>query len=257
MFVYSTLASDEQEGGMRFYIKAVAFLIVLLWVASPTLAEERDKHTFYADGWHIKADLLSPTVKNNRKLPLVIMLNKAGGDRKTYHAFARRLLDKGFASLRVDLRGHGESINKGRFDHIKLKNFEVLEDTYKDIAVITQWARGSSKYNAIALIGASYSGEHMMLAAETGGFADAYIALSPGSFSDTSIDKVDASRKPWFFVRAQKELPFFDDIFAKIKERSKTAKIQIVEGSAHASDMLIDNPALEDDLITWLTLKLK
>ena len=242
---------------MRLYKKAVTFLIVLLCVTSPTLAEEREKRTFYVDGWHIKADLLSPTVKNNKKLPLVVMLNKAAGDRKAYHALARKLLDKGFASLRVDLRGHGESINKGHFDHIKLKNFEILEGTYKDIAVITQWVRGNSQYNAIAIIGASYSGEHMMLAAETGGYADAYIALSPGSFSDESIDKVDASRKPWFFLRSETELPFFDEIFAKLKERSKTAKIQIVDGDAHASDMLIDNPALEDDLIAWLTLKLK
>jgi len=97
----------------------------------------------------------------------------------------------------------------------------------------------------------------MMLAAEIGGYADAYIALAPGSFSDASIDKVDSTRKPWFFLRAEKELPFFDDIFAALGERSKTARIQIVEGDAHASDLLIDNPALEDDLIAWLTLKLK
>ena len=242
---------------MRIYTKAVVFLITLILVTSSTFAEERDKKTFYVDGWHIKADLLSPTVKNNVKLPLVVMLNKAAGDRKVYRAFARKLLSKGFASLRVDLRGHGESINQGDFDPKDRESFKILEGTYKDIAAITRWVRRDRKYNGLAIIGASYSGEHMMLAAETGGYADAYIALAPGSFSDASIDKVDSTRKPWFFLRAEKELPFFDDIFAALGERSKTAKIQIVEGDAHASDMLIDNPALEDDLIVWLTYKMK
>lgn len=242
---------------MRIYTKAVVFLIALIWVTSPSLAEERDKKTFYVDGWHIKADLLSPTVKNNVKLPLIVMLNKAAGDRKVYRAFARKLLSKGFVSLRVDLRGHGESINQGVFDPKNRESFKILEGTYKDIAAITQWVKRDRKYNGLAIIGASYSGEHMMLAAELGGYADAYIALAPGSFSDASIDKVDSTRKPWFFLRAEKELPFFDDIFAALGERSKTARIQIVEGNAHASDLLIDNPALEDDLIAWLTLKLK
>lgn len=239
------------------YKKVAVFLTALIWVTSPTLAEERDKKTFYVDGWHIKADLLSPTVKNNVKLPLVVMLNKAAGDRKVYRSFARKLLNKGFASLRVDLRGHGESINQGVFDPKDRDSFKILEGTYKDIAAITQWVKRDRRYNGLAIIGASYSGEHMMLAAETGGYADAYIALAPGSFSDASIDKVDSTRKPWFFLRAEKELPFFDDIFAAIGERSKTAKIQIVEGDAHASDLLTNNPTLEDDLIVWLTLKLK
>lgn len=239
-------------------MRILLILIVAMLVAPNTaFGEVREKHTFYVDGWHIKTDLLSPTVRNNTKVPMVVMLNKADGDRKVYRALARKLLSKGFASLRVDLRGHGESINRGHFDPKDRDSFKLLDGTYKDIAIITQWMRGAGKYNGLAFIGASYSGEHMMLASETGGYADAYIALSPGSFSDASIGKIDATGKPWFFLRATEELPFFDEIFAKIGERSKTAKIQIVEGDAHASDMLIDNPSLEDDLISWLTLKLK
>ncbi len=244
-------------GFMRGFEKIIVFLAAIFLVSSPSYAEQREKHTFYVDGWHLKADLLSPTVRNNAKLPMVVMLNKAAGDRKIYRALSRKLLAKGFASMRVDLRGHGDSINKGRFDPRDRDSFKLLDGTYKDIAIITQWVRGAGKYNGLAIIGASYSGDHMMLASEVGGYADAYIALSPGSFSEASIGKIDATGKPWFFLRATKELPFFDEIFAKIGERSKTAKIQIVEGDGHASDMLIDNPALEDDLISWLTLKLK
>lgn len=242
---------------MRGFEK-ITFILVTLFLASvPSQGEQREKHTFYVDGWHLKADLLSPTVRNNAKVPMVVMLNKAAGDRKVYRALARKLLTKGFASMRVDLRGHGDSINRGHFDPRDRDSFKLLDGTYKDIAIITQWVRGAGKYNGLAFIGASYSGEHMMLASETGGYADAYIALAPGSFSDASIGKIDATGKPWFFLRATKELPFFDEIFAKIGEQSKTAKIQIVAGDAHASDMLIDNEALEDDLIRWLTLKLK
>ena len=242
---------------MRGFEKITFILVTLFFASAPSQGEQREKHTFYVDGWHLKADLLSPTVRNNARLPMVVMLNKAAGDRKVYRALSRELLSKGFASLRVDLRGHGESINRGRFDPRDRDSFKLLDGSYKDIAIITQWVRGAGKYNGLAIIGASYSGEHMMLASEVGGYADAYIALSPGSFSDASIGKIDATGKPWFFLRATKELPFFDEIFAKIDEQSKTAKIQIVEGDGHASDMLINNPELEGDLISWLTLKLK
>lgn len=218
---------------MRGFEKIAVFLVALFFLSAPSQGEEREKHTFYVDGWHLKADILSPTVRNNAKLPMVVMLNKAAGDRKAYRALARKLLAKGFASMRVDLRGHGESINRGRFDPKDRGSFKLLDGTYKDIAIITQWVRGAGKYNGLAFIGASYSGDHMMLATEVGGYADAYIALSPGSFSDESIGKLDASGKPWFFLRATKELPFFDEIFAKIGEQSKTAKIQIVEGDGH------------------------
>lgn len=237
--------------------KITVFMMALMWVSSPSFSEEREKKTFYIEGWHIKADLLQPTVKNNVKLPIVLMFNKAGGDRKVYHAFARKLLDKGFASLRVDLRGHGESINKDTFDWKVRKNFELLEGTYKDIAAITDWAQGDRKYSGIAIIGASYSGEHMMKAAEESGWADAYIALAPGSFSQESMDKIDPSRKPFYFLRAETELPFFDGIFAGITEKSKTAKIKVLPGDKHASDLLIGNEELEDDLIEWLTFKMK
>ena len=35
------------------------------------------------------------------------------------------------------------------------------------------------------------------------GYADMYIALAPGNFSEDSIKAIDASGVPWLFVRAE------------------------------------------------------
>ena len=65
------------------------------------------------DGWELVGDLRLPA--SQQAAPAVLMLNKAADDRTVYEALAVHLANKGVASLRLDLRGHGESINLGRF----------------------------------------------------------------------------------------------------------------------------------------------
>jgi alpha-beta hydrolase superfamily lysophospholipase len=43
------------------------------------------------------------------------MLNKTAGDRDIYRNLAMQLAERGIASLRLDLRDHGSSINQGQF----------------------------------------------------------------------------------------------------------------------------------------------
>ncbi|MEO6390578.1 MAG: alpha/beta hydrolase, partial [Pyrinomonadaceae bacterium] len=133
-----------------------------------------------SDGWRLVGELRIP--RASRPMSAVILLNKANGDRKVYVELAQRLADRGIASLRIDLRGHGESINKGKFVPFQENSTDILKDTDKDIVSVIEYLSSVKGIDAkrIGVVGASYSGEEMAVAGRQRGYAKAYVALSPG-----------------------------------------------------------------------------
>ena len=81
--------------------------------AAQASAAEESHIVVQNEGWELMGDLLMPA--SEAPAPAVLMLNQAAGDRAVYADLARRLVDRGIASLRLDLRGHGESTNLGAF----------------------------------------------------------------------------------------------------------------------------------------------
>jgi alpha-beta hydrolase superfamily lysophospholipase len=75
--------------------------------------DKETRITIENDGWKLAGDLLIPESK--KLVPAVILINKANGNRRVYKKIAKHLAENRIASLRLDLRGHGESINKGKF----------------------------------------------------------------------------------------------------------------------------------------------
>ena len=108
----------------------------------------------------------------------------------------------------------------------------------------------------LIVIGSSFTGEEMVEAAAKTKFADIYIALAPGSFSDESIAAIDPSGVPWLFVRAEIELPFFPALFVAIRDGSKSAEIWLLPGEGHATDLFDHNPELHLRLIDWIVERL-
>jgi dienelactone hydrolase len=208
----------------------------------------------------------------NHKTPelkgIVLLLHKAAGNRSAYERMANLLSQRGYASLKVDLRGHGESINVrafnpnlSRFENPKspeiAANFELIKKGYLDIIAVVKWLKANKRIEQVpfAIIGSSYTGEEMVKASEVIGWADAYIALAPGNFSSRSVAKIDPTKKPWLFVRATKEMSFMDNIFETI-DKGSNAEIWILPGKGHATDLFEQNDALEEKLINWLHKKL-
>lgn len=207
-------------------------------------------------GWNLIGDFLYPS--NTDSLPVVLMLNKAAGNRHVYKDLAKELQKRGIASLRVDLRGHGESINLGKFIPGKVPRDPIIWDAELDVISLHKYLKshdltGNGK---IAIIGASYSGEEMAEAGRIFGYADAYIALSPGSFSSESILNIDTSGVPWFFISANEER-FLKEITREVREKSKSVEVLIVPGNNHASELIVDNLNLTERIVTWLEYKLK
>lgn len=207
--------------------------------------------TLPVDGWQIKGDIV--VFSSTSDMPAVLLLHGAAASRNIYANLVQQLAARGIVSLSIDMRSHGESLTKGKFQEPWEDHTYLLEGTEADIAEATNFLARHPAVNSerIAVVSASYSGEYMALAARQSGFVQAYISLSPGSISDESIEAIDPSGVPWLFVRAEEERPFFDDIFAAIEENSG-AEIRILPGRGHADRLLPQHPRLAAQLATWL-----
>lgn len=212
--------------------------------------------TLSSGGWQLESDFSLPPSQD--PLPAVLLLHAAAGNRSDYESLAEELAAQGIASLRVDLRGHGESTNLGTFAVDGEYHRTILEGTEKDVQQALAYLRGLAEIDdsRLGVVGASYSGERMALAGVNHGFVRAYVALSPGDFSDASIEAIDPSGAHWLFIRATEEFAFFDDLFEAIERGSQKAEIRILNGKAHATELLDLHPPLGEEITRWFAARL-
>ena len=238
-------------------LRRTAPILLIGLVASAVFAQRHDvRVVIESDGWKLVGDLRVPATK--KPVPIVVMLNKANGTRRAYDALAGQLSDRGIASLRIDLRGHGESINKGKFGPPFDAPMQALVDgSDKDVSAAVLYLTSVKGIDAtrVGVVGASYTGEEMAVSARTMGFAKAYVALSPGSFSEESIKGIDASGAAWLFIRSADER-FLGGMHENIRKASRTARLLEVPGNKHASDILGSDPWLTDMIATWFKYNL-
>lgn len=204
-------------------------------------------------GWELAGDLVVP--KSERPVPAVILLNKAAGDRRAYEGLARRLAENGVASLRIDLRGHGESVNKGKFVPGSQGALSLIEGSDQDVTSAFRYLKTVPGVDGqkIGFVGASYSGEEMAVSARKHGYGKAYVALSPGSFSVESMEAIDGSGLPWLFVKSAAErAKSLQDFFPLLRRKSRTAQLMEVAGTEHATDILGAHPELAEMIAVWL-----
>ena len=225
-------------------------------------AAQRPKHrenlvTIMNNGWQLKGDLI--LVSGKSKSPVVLLFNKANGDRKVYKELAAQLANDGISSLRIDLRGHGESINKGKFIPFdSLNNLKLdLDNGYTDIIAAHKYLLTIKQIdsNRIGMVGASYSGEDMMVASRNFKMVKMYVALSPGSFSAASISTIDSCLTPFLFIKSNDERSmqgFEKELFLK----SKKAKVMTVPGKIHATDILQTYPEMNGFIADWFKSQL-
>jgi dienelactone hydrolase len=198
--------------------------------------------------------------ESSDELPAVLLLNQAAGDRRDYRYLAEELGRRGIASLRIDLRGHGESTNLGRF--VPTEADEQVRETMiwnaeVDVVAAHEFLRSHAKLDPqrIGIVGASYSGEEMAEAAQAIGYADAYVALSPGSFSDESIQAMDDSGVPWLFVVSRQDR-FLHEIAAVVQSTTENVETLYLPGSQHATEILVDRPDIAERIAVWLAAQL-
>ena len=239
------------RAGTFFLIAAVSFFSLRPIGFGEAVAKER-RVVVDSSGWKIVGDLLVP--KSGRPLPAVILLNKAAGDRRIYEGLARELAEKGIASFRIDLRGHGESINKGKFVPGNQDALTLIEGSDEDVTAAFRYLKTVLGVDAqrIGFVGASYSGEMMAVSTRKYGYGKAYVALSPGSFSEESMEAIDRTGIPWLFIKsAEERSKSVKELFPQVRQRSRTAQIMEVAGTEHATDILSAHSELAEMIAVW------
>ena len=258
----SMLSPSRVEGSTEPQWNAVlAFLRTALAPRAPDPADQRV--TIENEGWRLIGDLRRPggnaaTGAGAGPTPLVLLLNKAAGDRRVYRDLAAALAQRGVASLRVDLRGHGESVNRGRF--VPGQGSGVLTAPQDDVVALQRFARALPGIDTarIAIVGASYSAEGMAIAGRTHRYERAYVALSPGDFSDESFQAIPASGAAWLIVRADRERFVGERVDEKARRFAPGTPLWVLPvGAAHASDLLLADGGLAVRLADWLTERLR
>ncbi len=237
-------------------LKTLGALVVLSAAVSPPASGQgarSERVEIESDGWKIIGDLVVPEAKG--PVPAVLLLNGAARDRTPYREMAEQLVTQGIASLRVDLRGHGESINLGKF--VPGQNHEILQDTDQDVAAAFASLKADQRIDSarIGVVGASYSGEFMMIAGKKAGYAAAYVALSPGSLSDESIAAIDQRKLPWLLVVSRHER-HLKEVAQALRDQSRTAEFLELSGSEHATRLLPAHPDLAARIAVWFRHKL-
>lgn len=222
--------------------------------------------TIESDGWRLVGDLTMPASEGSadaaappRRVAAALLLNKAAGNRAVYGDLARELAARGVGSLRLDLRGHGESVNLGRFqapfDDAALA---LIRGTENDIAAGYRFLRAEAGVDPdrLGAVGASYSGELAVVAARSEPPPRAWVFLSPGSLSQESIAWLASSGSPWLFVRTHEErapsmIPITEEVLAE-----HSSEVLILTGNQHGTIILEAHPALAEQIAVWLAAKL-
>jgi dienelactone hydrolase len=232
---------------------------MLLQAAAQASTDEETRVVIDSRGWQLVGDLRLPA--SEEPFPAVLMLNKAAGDRTVYRELAHQLAARGIASLRLDLPGHGESINLGRFvpgETDSLTQESMIWESDLDVTAAHQYLKTHARIdsNRIGMIGASYSGEEMAEAGRERGYARAYVELSPGSFSEASISGIDSSGVAWLFIVSNNER-HLREITASVQARSKTVELIIIPGTEHSTRILAARPDMAERIAVWLAHQLR
>lgn len=191
--------------------------------------------------------------------PAALLLHMMPATKESWRALAEALSARGFATLAIDLRGHGESVRGPGKRKLDYRDFSDDEHKakMKDVEAAVRWLeeRGASR-GRMALAGASiganlsiaYAGEHADV--------PAVVALSPGLDYHGVVTKDAAAAMP----RSQKLLLAAsaedEESFSSVHALARTkadAELQELKDAGHGTTMLERGPGFFAYVVEWIT----
>ena len=124
------------------------------------------------DGFNIEATLTYPKNKTQKEFSTVVLLHSLGYNSQWWEDLPQDMLNKGYAVLAIDLRGHGGSIYNSKLTKTSWKNMKNSAFAkYPDdiIAVINKVKEENTKrkfFNNWAIVGADIGASAGIIAAD-------------------------------------------------------------------------------------------
>lgn len=211
------------------------------------------------DGVKISGNFLRPHKEHS---PIFLLLHMMPSTKESWNSFASLLNRNGFAVLAIDLRGHGNSIEKNGM----IMNYREFKDpdhreSMKDIAAAKEFLVKQKNIDVtrMALAGASIGANLSLWQASMDKDIKLLILLSPG-LNYRGIIAEDLAPKysgPVYLLasegdtnaaRSSREL---SNIFPGDR------MLEIINGDSHGTNMFVTEPGLMEKLLNWSIQKLK
>jgi len=190
----------------------------------------------------------------------VILIHMMPSNRKSWAEFQAKLSKRGIASLAIDLRGHGESLDGPEGTKMDFKSFtdEEHQSALFDVTGAIDWLKRRGFDPArIALCGASFGANLAVEALLEEPKLLGAALLSPGSYRGTDAAFDAASILPdqalWIAASESDDQESFDaskEVVAKATSDRKDF-VQL-KNAGHGTAILTSHPEVGDALADWL-----
>jgi len=184
----------------------------------------------------------------NKKAPAIILMHMMGNTRKNWETMAPKIQALGFNVLSIDLRGHGESINKKDGSLEAAGNFSThhYAKMVDDLGPIVQWLSKQKHVEPkrIGLAGASLGANVALLyAARPDSKIRAVALLSPGfEYKLLKISKaVEDYKGPLLFMASKLDAYSAETCETLVKTHKGEHVIKIFQGTAHGTFIFAKN----------------
>ncbi|HXH82377.1 MAG TPA: alpha/beta fold hydrolase [Candidatus Tectomicrobia bacterium] len=169
---------------------------------------------------------------------IVVFAHMRGSDRNAWGPAVERALDRGFAALAFDFRGHGES-SDGDADLGKI-------DLDLEAAVTYARQRG---YARVYVVGASMGGTAALAVAARQDLAGVVVMSSPEGFEGIDARAALSSvREPLLFIAATGDQPYRRAVEAMHEAALGTKRLVLVPGNDHGTDLLENRQTRDETL---------
>ncbi len=187
--------------------------------------------------------------------PAVLLVHAFSRERRDLAPLADELGARGFSTLAVDLRGHGESVWKGGARIGLSPSLQSSPSGFpRDVEVACAWLR--SRAPRIGIVGLSLSGNLAALATAAG-WADAGVAVSAYAERLTALAGSRPTAARGLLVLASEADPGRAESARTLDAAGRDPKAVVVfPGAAHALDLLTFEPGAKKAAIEWLEARL-
>jgi dienelactone hydrolase len=183
--------------------------------------------------------------------PAVLLLHAFSRERREMAGLAAELGARGFATLALDLRGHGESVWKGGTRLGLSPSLQTSPNGFpRDVEAAVAWLRSRSP--RLAVVGFSLSG-NVAAIATANGWAEAGVSVSASSEPLASLAGSRSSAPRGLLVLASEKDPGRAASARALDAAGRDPKsVAVYPGSAHALELLRTEPAAKPALFAWL-----
>ncbi len=187
--------------------------------------------------------------------PAVLLLHAFSRDRRELAGVAEELAARGFATLSLDLRGHGDSVKKGSATVGLSPSLQTSPNGFpRDVEAACEWLR--ERAPRVGVVGFSLSGNLAALATASG-WADAGVAVSANAERLAPLAGARPTAPRGLLVLASERDPGRAESAQALDGSGLDPKsLLLYPGAAHALDLLRNEPEARTAVLYWLDARL-